>query len=55
MKLFVAIYLTIAILWHAYDIAGNYRKPYTWRDQAPIIWTPHILMLLKIWTSTPWH
>ena len=51
MKLFVAVFLTIAILYHAYYLAGEYKNPYPFRSQLPIYWAPHIIMLASIWIN----
>ena len=55
MKLFVAVFLTIAILYNAYNLAGEYRNPYPLHSQLPIYWTPHIVMLAAIWLSMTWN
>lgn len=55
MKLFVAVFLTIAILYHAYHLAGEYKNPCPFYNQMPIYWAPHIVMLAAIWLSMPWN
>lgn len=51
MKLFVAVFLTIGIVYHAYYLAGEYKNSCPYRTQLPIYWAPHIVMLSVIWLS----